>query len=88
MSAPPHCDFRTVEYGMGKVPIDKKWEACRGVGMSFGYCSAETQSDHLTHQALQTMRKKAAEQSGNLLINIGPKADGTIPDLQLKALLG
>jgi alpha-L-fucosidase len=88
MSAPPHCDFRTVEYGLGKAPLDKKWEACRGVGQSFGYCAAENENDHLSHAALKAMRKETAEQGGSLLINIGPKADGSIPTLQLRALLG
>jgi alpha-L-fucosidase len=88
MTAPPHCDFRTVEYGLGSVPVDQKWEACRGVGQSFGYCALEDQSDHLSHDALTQMRQDTCAQGGSLLINIGPKPDGTIPDLQLKALLG
>jgi alpha-L-fucosidase len=88
MSAPPHCDFRTVEYGLGKIPANEKWEACRGVGQSFGYCAAENEGDHLTHSDLQVMRATVAREGGNLLINIGPMANGTIPDIQLKALIG
>jgi alpha-L-fucosidase len=88
MSAPPHCDFRTIEYGLGKAPLDKKWEACRGVGQSFGYCAAEDENDHLSYCELQAMRKETEDSGGNLLINVGPKPNGTIPDIQLKALLG
>jgi alpha-L-fucosidase len=85
MSAPPHCDFRTVEYGLGTVPMGKKWEACRGVGQSFGYHGGEDAADHLNHDALVAMRAATLAQGGNLLINIGPRADGSIPDLQLRA---
>jgi alpha-L-fucosidase len=88
MSAPPFCDFRTVEYGLGTAPPDQKWEACRGVGNSFGYCAHETQADHLSHEALVAMREDVLKKGGNLLINIGPKPDGTIPPLQMTALLG
>jgi alpha-L-fucosidase len=88
MSKPPFCDFRTVEYGLGVVPPDQKWEACRGVGNSFGYCAPEPETDYLTHDALQNMRASVFAKGGNLLINIGPMADGTIPDIQRRALLG
>jgi alpha-L-fucosidase len=88
MSAPPHCDFRTVEYGLGTPPLTQKWEACRGVGQSFGYCGDEDETDHLSHEEVRDMKRVTMEQGGNLLINIGPKADGSIPSLQLKALLG
>jgi alpha-L-fucosidase len=88
MSKPPFCDFRTVEYGLGVAPTDQKWEACRGVGNSFGYCAIEPEADYLTHEALQAMRETTFRQGGNLLINIGPMPDGTIPLIQRRALLG
>ncbi len=88
MSAPPHCDFRTVEYGLGTVPIGKKWEACRGVGLSFGYCAHEGGAQHLGHVEFEQMLADVKQQGGNLLINVGPRPDGSLPDLQLKALLG
>jgi alpha-L-fucosidase len=88
MSKPPFCDFRTVEYGLGVVPPDQKWEACRGVGNSFGYCALEPEEDYLTHDGFKDMRDHVMAQGGNLLINIGPMADGTIPEIQRRALLG
>jgi alpha-L-fucosidase len=88
MSKPPFCDFRTVEYGLGTPPSDQKWEACRGVGNSFGYCANEPQSAYLTGAGLKAMRADVFANGGNLLINIGPMADGTIPDIQRAALLG
>jgi alpha-L-fucosidase len=88
MSKPPFCDFRTVEYGLGTPPSDQKWEACRGVGNSFGYCTNEPESDYLSHAELMAMREDVTSRGGNLLINIGPMADATIPEIQKAALLG
>jgi alpha-L-fucosidase len=82
------CDFRTVEYGLGAIPTDQKWEACRGVGNSFGYCANEPDTDFLSHEGLQSMRTQTFAAGGNLLINIGPRADASIPDVQRRALLG
>jgi alpha-L-fucosidase len=87
MSTPKHADFRTIEYGLGTPPESGKWEACRGVGLSFGYNREEGEEDHLTAEALATMRAETLAQGGNLLINVGPMADGTIPELQARALL-
>jgi alpha-L-fucosidase len=87
-SAPPHCDFRTVEYGMGDVPAGKKWEACRGVGLAFGYNQDEIDSDYLDHAGFRSMLDDTKARGGNLLINIGPMADGSIPAIQRRALIG
>ncbi|MBL8781672.1 MAG: alpha-L-fucosidase [Alphaproteobacteria bacterium] len=76
---PPHCDFRTVEYGMGAIPKDKKWEACRGLGLAFGYNRMETPSDYLTGTELIALHRDVTTAGGNLLINVGPMADATIP---------
>lgn len=86
--APPHCDFRTVEYGLGASPPGVKWEACRGVGLAFGHNQNERPEDFLTVAAFKAMRDDVLASGGNMLINIGPCADGSIPDLQARALLG
>jgi alpha-L-fucosidase len=87
-SAPPHCDFRTVEYGLGDVPEGKKWEACRGLGLAFGYNRDERPEDYLARDAFLAMRDDTLSRGGNLLINVGPRADASIPDEQRRALLG
>jgi alpha-L-fucosidase len=86
--APSFCDFRTIEYGMGTPPKDQKWEACRGIGNSFGYCANEPDSSYLTHMQFLEMKEATFAQNGNLLLNVGPMADGTIPTIQRRALLG
>jgi alpha-L-fucosidase len=87
--APPHCDFRTVEYGSGKTMTDKKWESTRGLGLAFGYNANERTGDYLTGDALIALYEDVASRGGNLLINVGPRADASIPQVQqapLKAL--
>lgn len=84
--APPHCDFRTVEYGMTAPPATGKWEACRGLGLAFGYNAEERDEDYLTPEQLIALHDDVRTHGGNLLINVGPMADATIPDIQKKAL--
>ena len=85
---PPVFDHRTPEYavsgGMGDVP----WETVRGVGHSFGYKANETPDDFLTAEALIEMFLRVVGGGGNLLINIGPRADGSVPAEQAQPLLG
>ena len=88
MSKPLHADFRTIEYGLGTPPVDKKWEACRGIGLAFGHNQNEIEADFLTHQDLTELRDNVMAAGGNLLINVGPMADATIPDTQRRALVG
>ena len=70
--------------------IGPKWQSCTTFGTSFGYLAAEESPDY-------PHKKKSVEQvihemveiisrNGNFLINIGPKADGTIPAWQVERL--
>jgi len=31
----PFGDFRCVEFGLGAIPKEQKWESCRGLGLGF-----------------------------------------------------
>ena len=84
---PPHCDFRTVEYGLGAIPKNKKWESCRGLGLAFGYNREELASDYMTGAELIAMHRDVTSKGGNLLINVGPMADATIPVEQRTPLI-
>lgn len=84
---PPHCDFRTVEYGSGEHMAGQKWESTRGLGLAFGYNAAEPTGDYMTGQGIADLFAEVKAGGGNLLLNVGPMADGTIPDVQRKALL-
>ncbi|MFI4933618.1 MAG: alpha-L-fucosidase [Caulobacterales bacterium] len=83
---PPHCDFRTVEYGTGEGMGETKWESTRGLGLGFGYNSNERDEDYLSAAALNALYDDVTARGGNLLINVGPLADASIPPLQAKLL--
>lgn len=80
-------DFVSKEYQLGEISREAKWEMCRGMGLSFGYNEMESEKDLLTTNALIAMLADTVSNNGNLLINIGPKADGTIPGSQVERLL-
>ena len=83
-----HRDFSTPEYRIMPEITAYKWESTRGVGHSFGYNKMETEEDYLSPKELIVMFIDIVSKNGNLLLNVGPMADGTIPELQQKALLG
>ena len=85
---PPHCDFSTQEYSTYSNIMEQKWEANRGIGTSFGYNKAEKAEDHFSVEELIRFFVDIVSKNGNLLLNLGPKADGTIPDIQLNRVLG
>ncbi|TFG02200.1 MAG: alpha-L-fucosidase [Promethearchaeota archaeon] len=84
----PHKDFRTPEYQTFKKAMKKKWESTRGIGFSFGYNKFETEKDYMNSEQLVRMFIDIVSKNGNLLLNVGPMADGTIPEIQKKCLLG
>jgi len=84
----PHADYTTPEYATYKNITEKKWEATRGIGHSFGYNQNEGVADYLSLEELVRSFVDIVSKNGNLLLNVGPMADGTIPDLQRERLLG
>ncbi len=83
-----HCDFVTPEYSTDADPTGRKWETCRGIGTSFGYNRQETEDDYLSTDELVAMLDDVTGRGGNLLLNVGPMADGTIPAGQAERLRG
>ncbi len=83
-----HSDFNTPEYTHHRAQMARKWETCRGLGYSFGFNRNETSAHMLSVEELVRMLVDIVSKNGNLLLNVGPMADGTIPDLQLERLEG
>ena len=82
----PFGDFRCVEFGLGAIPKTRKWESCRGLGLGFGYNSDELPEDYMSADALIDLYRDVTAKRGNLLINVGPMADATIPEIQAAPL--
>jgi alpha-L-fucosidase len=84
----PHCDFRTAEYQNPDAQMPEKWEAVRGIGNSFAYNQFEGPEDYLKAPDLVRMLADVVSKNGNLLLNVGPRPDGSIPEPQAEALRG
>jgi alpha-L-fucosidase len=79
-------DFFTPEYAQLDEISEAKWEACRGIGYSFGYNRAETEEQMISPDELVDLLVDIVSKNGNLLLNVGPMADGTIPAGQVERL--
>ena len=80
-----HSDIATPEYST-KASSDRKWEVCRGIGRSFGYNRMETEATMPSVDELVWMLVDIVGRGGNLLLNVGPTADGQIPIAQAARL--
>ncbi|RIK09833.1 MAG: alpha-L-fucosidase [Acidobacteria bacterium] len=83
-----HFDFSTPEYAVFHEIKEKKWEATRGVGHSFGANRNERPQDIVTVTELVRTFVDVVSKNGNLLIGIGPGPDGSIPLQQQVPLRG
>ena len=78
-------DYATPEQGVPVVrPQDKYWELCMTMNDSWGYQHSD--SNYKTPQILLRTFVDCLSMGGNLLLDIGPKEDGTIPDEQVAIL--
>ena len=82
----PFADYTTPEYAKYDKITWKKWETCRGLGFSFGYNQVEGPNQVIPPAELIALLADIVSKNGNLLLNVGPKADGTISAIQLDRL--
>ncbi len=87
-----HGGFYTTEYDLvhdqvitGDV-IHHPWEETRGIGGSFGYNRNENLDDYESSGFLIHYLIDKVARGGNLLLNVGPTADGRIPVIQQQRL--
>jgi alpha-L-fucosidase len=81
-----HSDFISPEYQTLDKINPKKWEECRGLGRSFGYNRAEGEAETIKPAELIFLLVDIVSKNGNLLLDVGPEADGTIPEVQMNRL--
>ena len=82
----PFTDYTTPEYAKYDKITQKKWESCRGLGFSFGYNQVEGPEQVIAPDKLVALLVDIVSKNGNLLLNIGPKHNGAISDIQLDRL--
>lgn len=73
-------DFGTPEEHL--TPSERDWEACMTFnGISWGYLDeTQTLPYSYTAQKIAGMLQQCCERGGNLLLNVGPRPDGSIPN--------
>jgi alpha-L-fucosidase len=64
------------------------WEHNRGLGLSFGFNQLEDESLTMSSRELARLYADVVSRGGRLLINVGPKASGEIPEVQRRTLEG
>jgi len=83
-------DFYTTEYGGGGKDATsgrKPFEECRGIGHSFAFNRLENYDHYSSRSECVRMLIDLVSKGGNLLLDIGPTADGRIPVIMQDRLI-
>lgn len=75
-------DFTTPEYTTYENTVVAKWESSRGLDpFSYGYNKATPDAAYMTAEEVVQSLVDIVSKNGNFLLDIGPRADGTIPEI-------
>lgn len=87
-----HGGYYTTEYNLigdtlttGRIL--HPWEESRGIGTSYGYNQFETTAHYYSSKQLIDLLIEKVGNGGNLLLNVGPDANGLIPVIMQDRLL-
>lgn len=87
-----HGSFYTTEYDLihnddsKNVEFTHPWEECRGITHSFGFNRNERLEHYTSAKELIHVLIEKVSRGGNLLLNVGPTADGRIPVIMQQRL--
>lgn len=76
----------TFEYETPEATIPGPWELSRGIGQSLGYNRNERPEHHMTGHEIVDLYTEVVAKGGNLVMSVGPAADGSIPEMQAAPL--
>lgn len=83
-----HGDYFSSEYkDADDGRLNKYWEESRGIGGSYGFNRAENLENYSSSKELILELVDIVSRGGNLLLNVGPTADGRIPVIMQERLL-
>jgi alpha-L-fucosidase len=74
-------DYVTPEQFVPPQPLDRAWETCMTMNESWGYNPEDTR--YKSARALIHRLCEIAGKGGNLLLNVGPRGDGSLPPEQV-----
>ncbi len=77
-------DFTTPEQAIPASVPDGRWETCMTMNRSWGYVPQD--SDYKSFGEIVHTLAEVAGKGGNLLLNVSPRADGSLPDEQVERL--
>lgn len=81
---PVHGDYATPEQFVPSVPLDGRWETCMTMNESWGYNPADT--DYKSAAEILRTLVEVRSRGGNLLLNVSPKGDGSLPSEQVNRM--
>jgi alpha-L-fucosidase len=73
-------DYETPEQAVPSQPPGRAWETCMTMNDSWGYNPSD--ANYKSARALAHTLAEVAGKGGNLLLNVSPRADGTLPPEQ------
>lgn len=76
-------NYQTPERGVPEIQLGNPWESCIPLGNDWGYTPGDQYKSPA--QVIHTLAEIVAK-GGNLLLGIGPAADGTLPDTAMERL--
>lgn len=80
-------DYSVAEFGVPVAPMNRPWERCSTMNGAWGYNASSENSYRSVKDVVQEL-VTVVSRDGNLLLNIGPKGDGSVTNGSVTILNG